>query len=185
MLVHFGESAGCDLPLLGSVLPSNQAHIERAIERVMQSGGRRIGLHGLTFKAGTDDLRESPLLLLARDLIEEGYDVKIYDENLSGPCRSESNRYLKQFIPDFAERVVQSFEELIDHAEVLVVTRELQGLLFRNAEFGADPRIVDLTCLEPTGPPRSGQMPPPHDPGAPQPHPTFLLGGEPDISTLG
>ena len=82
-LLHHARHADLDIPMLDAVFKSNTYQIERAVERIQNSGHRRVGLIGLSFKTGTDDLRESPLVTLAETLIGKGYDVRIYDPDVS------------------------------------------------------------------------------------------------------
>lgn len=78
-LVHAAQRADVSVPILSHVLPSNSAHLERAVELVERTGKRRVGMFGLSFKPGTDDLRESPLVELAERLFGKGYDLRIHD----------------------------------------------------------------------------------------------------------
>src|SRR5262249_1060489 len=81
-LTYRARQLDLELPLLGSVLPSNEAHIARAFRRIMETGARRIGVYGLSFKPNTDDLRESPGVALIERLIGKGRDVKVYDPHI-------------------------------------------------------------------------------------------------------
>ena len=80
------EMLGVDVPVLSAVLSSNRLQVERAVEMVLRTGKRRVGLLGLSFKAGTDDLRESPAVALVEALIAEGMELAIYDRNVA-PAR--------------------------------------------------------------------------------------------------
>src|SRR5256884_8950244 len=82
-LVYAARRADVSVPLLSHVLPSNEEHLKRAFELVTASGRRRIGLFGLSFKPGTDDLRESPLVELAERLVGKGDDLRIYDAHVT------------------------------------------------------------------------------------------------------
>ena len=145
MLVHTANRLGVDLPLLRSVLASNEAHLKRAMESIPKNGHRRIGLSGLAFKTGTDDLRESPIVLIAEHLIGKGYDVKIYDPAIETACITGTNRdYIEQHIPHLSSRLVRTMDELIEHAEVLVAAREAEHLQHRLAELGKRVVLVDL-----------------------------------------
>jgi GDP-mannose 6-dehydrogenase len=145
MLVSIGGRAGVDLPLLRGTLASNEAHLRRAIEAVPRNGHPRIGLNGLAFKSGTDDLRESPIVLIAEHLIGKGYDVKIHDPAIETSMISGTNRdYIEFHIPHLSRRLVHSLDELIEHSEVLLVTREAEHLLDRIVALGRRPIIIDL-----------------------------------------
>jgi GDP-mannose 6-dehydrogenase len=145
MLTHLASRHALELPLLRSILASNEAHLKRAIEAVVRNGHRRVGLNGLAFKAGTDDLRESPIVLIAEHLIGKGFDLKIHDAAIRASLLNGTNReYIERHIPHLASRIVHSLDELIEHAEVLVITRDGHSLLQRVAALGKRPMIVDL-----------------------------------------
>src|SRR6202012_159925 len=88
------------LPLLESIMPSNSEHIDRAASAVLASEGRRVGVLGLSFKPGTDDLRESPMVHLVKRLLGEGCDIKIWDNNVALGQLIGSNRdFIQEYIP--------------------------------------------------------------------------------------
>jgi GDP-mannose 6-dehydrogenase len=114
-----------DLPLLNSVLPSNEAHISRAFHRVMETGCRKLGIYGLAFKPNTDDLRESPGIALIERLIGKGYEVKIYDPHIQLDAIYGSNQaFLLSALPHIGRCMEKSLEAVLDWADVLVVTQE-------------------------------------------------------------
>jgi GDP-mannose 6-dehydrogenase len=128
-LLYHARHVDIETPLLSSVFPSNDYQIDRAIARIQASGERRIGLIGLSFKPGTDDLRESPLVTLAETLIGKGFDVRIYDpdvrlRNLVGTNRA----YIEQAIPHIAGVMCDSEVELLAHARVLVIGKAVPGM---------------------------------------------------------
>lgn len=145
MLVQLASRLGADLPLLRSILASNEAHLKRAIDAVPKNGFLRIGLNGLAFKSGTDDLRESPIVLIAEYLIGKGYDVKIHDPGIETSWINGTNRdFIERHIPHLSRRLVHSLDELIDHADVLVITRDGDQLLDRIVQQDKRPVVVDL-----------------------------------------
>ena len=88
------------LPLLESIMPSNEEHLERAVEMVLGTGKRKIGMLGLSFKAATDDLRESPHVQLVKRLLGEGREIRIWDDNVSlGRLIGSNREYIEQVIP--------------------------------------------------------------------------------------
>ncbi len=146
MLVQIASRKGVDLPMLRNVLTSNEAHLRRALEAIPKNGHRRIGLDGLAFKTGTDDLRESPIVLIAEHLIGKGYDVKIHDPAIETSRITGTNRdYIEQHIPHLSSRLVSTLDDLIEHSEVLVATRDAETLLHRTAELGKNSMVIDLT----------------------------------------
>lgn len=109
-------------PILASVLPSNQLQIERAVNAVIAAGRHKVGILGISFKAGTDDLRESPVVELAERLLGKGYDLRVYDSNVNLARVSGANRaYILERIPHLSCLMVDSMDELLDHADTVVV----------------------------------------------------------------
>ena len=145
MIVQIASRAGVELPLMRAILASNEAHLKRAIEAVPKNGHARIGFNGLAFKAGTDDLRESPIVLIAEHLIGKGYDVKIHDQGIEASLITGANQeYIQRHIPHLSSRLVRNPEELVEHSEVLVITRDDDRLQEAVVESGKQPIIVDL-----------------------------------------
>lgn len=114
-----------DLPLLNSVLPSNDAHLSRAFRRVMETGWRKLGVYGLAFKPNTDDLRESPGVALIERLIGKGCDVKIYDPHIHLDAIYGSNQaFVLSALPHIGRCMEKDLEALLNWADVLIVTQE-------------------------------------------------------------
>jgi GDP-mannose 6-dehydrogenase len=121
-LTASARSRHLDVPVLDAILPSNQRHIEHALELVEATGKRRVGMLGLSFKPGTDDLRESPNVELTERLIGKGYDLRIYDRNVSlARLVGANKRYIEEAIPHVSSLLTEDLDVLLDHAEVLVV----------------------------------------------------------------
>ncbi|HUG90533.1 MAG TPA: nucleotide sugar dehydrogenase [Planctomycetaceae bacterium] len=121
-LTRFAQRSAIDAELLSAILPSNRSHLERAIAAIRASGQRRVGLVGLSFKAGTDDLRESPLVAVAETLLGRGYDLRIYDPGVRMSSLSGSNlAYVDRHLPHLAALLVDDAAELFEHAELLVL----------------------------------------------------------------
>jgi GDP-mannose 6-dehydrogenase len=150
MILHLASRNSVDLPLLRSLLPSNDAHLKRSIDMVPDHGARRIGLNGLAFKSGTDDLRESPIVIIAEHLIGKGYDLKIHDPAIETSLITGANRdYIEKRIPHLSSRLVRSVDELIQHSEVLLLTRDNDALMERAAKLGKRPLFIDLRGRSP------------------------------------
>src|SRR5207244_7602477 len=110
------------LPILSAALPSNQLQIERGIQAVVDKGSRKIGILGFSFKAGTDDLRESPMVELTERLIGKGYDLRVYDRNVSLACLHGANRdYILNKIPHISRLMVPTIDEVLAHAQTIVI----------------------------------------------------------------
>jgi GDP-mannose 6-dehydrogenase len=119
---------GLNLPVIESILPSNESHLRSCIQMVTETGKRRIGLVGLSFKAGTDDLRESPAVELAERLIGKGRDVRIYEPSIApGRLHGTNLEFIEKSIPHIWKLLVGSLDELLHHAEVVVVMQQLKA----------------------------------------------------------
>ncbi len=112
-----------EAPLLRSLMPSNRQQIERALQWVLGYGKRNVGFLGFSFKAGTDDLRESPYLELIERLLGKGCDIRIFDQNVSLARLVGANKaYLMNAIPHVTQLMVPSVDDVVKHADVLVAT---------------------------------------------------------------
>jgi GDP-mannose 6-dehydrogenase len=110
------------LPLLESVLVSNNEHIDRAAEAILSLGQRRISIIGLSFKAGTDDLRESAVVYLVKKLIAEGCDIRIWDENVVlGQLIGSNREFIEAYIPHIGMLLRSNLEEVLAHGNVVVL----------------------------------------------------------------
>lgn len=147
-LTHQVRELDLKLPLLESVLPSNEHHIERAADMILSLGKRKIGVLGLSFKPGTDDLRESPLVLLVKKLIAEGHDVRIWDDNVSlGQMIGSNRQFIDEYIPHIGSLLCSEIADILSHAEVVVlgtsaVPREAVFADLRDEQY-----LVDVNSL--------------------------------------
>jgi len=137
------------LPLFDSIMPSNEEHLARAVEMVLQTGKRKIGMLGLSFKAATDDLRESPQVQLVKRLIAEGREIQIWDDNVSlGRLIGSNREYIEQVIPHIGLLLNANLEEVLRDAEVVVIgTRDLNWDSLKNS-IRRDQEVIDLVNLE-------------------------------------
>jgi len=121
-LLYRAREADVELPMTRSILTSNRHQIDRAIEAVVGLKKRRVSILGISFKAGTDDLRESPLVTLAEALIGKGLDVRIYDSEVSLARLVGANKeYIEREIPHIASLLVNDLEAVIAHGDVLII----------------------------------------------------------------
>ena len=128
-LMNLAKSNHVEAPMIGGIMGSNQAHVDHAVETVLSSGKRKVGMVGLSFKAGTDDLRESPLVTIAERFIGKGLDLRIWDPEVSlARLVGANKRYIEESIPHISSLMVKGVEEVIDHAEVLIVGLKTQPL---------------------------------------------------------
>jgi GDP-mannose 6-dehydrogenase len=148
-LTYKARTLDLDLPVLNAILPSNQLQIERGYAMIAAKGKRKIGVLGFSFKAGTDDLRESPVVEVIERLIGKGYDLRIYDKNVNMAALTGANRdYILNHIPHISRIMVTSMDEVLEHAEVLVVGNgsiEFNGLA---ARLRPGQSLVDLVRIK-------------------------------------
>lgn len=144
-LTYKAKTLDVELPVLNAVLASNTAHTERGIQMVLESDKRRIGILGFSFKAGTDDLRESPLVHLIETLIGKGLELKLYDRNVNLASLVGANRdYILNRIPHISRLMVGTMAEAMDFADVIVIGNASEE--FRDVRSAARPEqtIIDL-----------------------------------------
>ncbi|MFC5068077.1 nucleotide sugar dehydrogenase [Flaviflagellibacter deserti] len=109
-------------PILDATLAANEVQLARAYQMIAATGSRRIGMVGLSFKSGTDDLRESPFVELCEMLYGRGYDVRIYDPNIQiGKLTGANYQYIRSRLPHLASLLTTQIDDVVDHAEVLVL----------------------------------------------------------------
>ncbi len=140
-------------PVLDSILPSNDRQVRLAADMVLEKGNRKIGILGMSFKAGTDDLRESPMVTLIEFLIGRGMDLAIYDRNVSQAQVMGANReYIEGEIPHIWSLVKESVDEVIDHADTIVVAHRNQEFEEALRRTRPDQVVVDLVRVPFAGP---------------------------------
>jgi GDP-mannose 6-dehydrogenase len=129
-------------PLLGSIMASNRNQVANALDLVTQAGKRRIALLGLAFKANSDDLRESPLVTLAEQLIGKGYELRIFDANVDHARQFGANRqYIEQQIPHVSALLRSDLQQVIDEAEVIVLGNNDERFV---QALDAGKQVIDL-----------------------------------------
>jgi GDP-mannose 6-dehydrogenase len=144
-LTYLGRSLDVETPVLGSILASNQLHIAHAMSMIRATGARRVGLLGLSFKEGTDDLRESPVVTLAEQLIGKGYELLVYDRNVRLASLVGANReYILNHIPHIGRLMVDRPEELVDYADVIIVAAASGDIREVLQQLPAGKRVIDL-----------------------------------------
>lgn len=144
-LIYKARSMDVETPVLNAILPSNERQVQRAIDMVTSKGGRKVGVLGFAFKAGTDDLRESPMVEVIERLIGKGYDLRIYDRNVSLAALTGANRdYILNHIPHISQLMVDSADKVLSFADTVVVGNGAAE--FRGAVTQARPgqQVVDL-----------------------------------------
>jgi GDP-mannose 6-dehydrogenase len=121
-LTYRAKELDMRLPLLESLLPSNNEHIERAVASVLQTNKRKVGMLGLSFKPDTDDLRESPLVHLAKRLIGEGCEIQIWDRGVAlGRLIGSNRQFIEDVIPHIGLLLCESADQVVKNADVVIL----------------------------------------------------------------
>jgi GDP-mannose 6-dehydrogenase len=149
-LSYRAKQSDLELPLLGSLLESNRKHIESAIRMVRETNCNRIGVLGLSFKAGTDDLRESPIVELIEVLIGKGMHLSIYDEEVSlSKLVGANKRYIEEAIPHISSLMVESAEKVIESSEIVIVSKKSPKIQDAVMKKAGKRLVLDLVRIAP------------------------------------
>ncbi len=147
-LQHRAREVDLETPLIDSLLDSNRLQVQHAIDRVVDTGRKRIGLLGFSFKAGTDDLRESPMVVLAEALLGKGYDLCIFDRNVSLARLVGANKqYIEEQIPHLSRHLCTSVDELIAGCDVIVIGNGAPEFREAICRCRPDQTVIDLVRL--------------------------------------
>lgn len=147
-LTHTARRHDVDVPLLSNLLLSNDVHLRRAVDTVIADGRRKVGVFGLSFKPGTDDLRESPMVELTERLLGKGFDVKVYDANVALSRLVGANRvYVADRLPHIGEILSDDVAEVCDHGEILIVGSATPEIVDALGRAGMHKLVVDLVRL--------------------------------------
>ena len=139
------------LPLLESLMPSNVEHVDRAMEMVMSTGKKKIAQLGLSFKAGTDDLRESPQVQLIKRLMGEGLEVKVWDEDVSlGRLAGANRQYIEEVIPHIGSVLSADLEATLRSAEVVILGNKSASKDQLAKYLRPEQIVIDLIHLDKT-----------------------------------
>lgn len=147
-LAYKSKSLDLTLPIINSILHDNERHIRRGVDMITSKGHRRVGILGISFKAGTDDLRESPVVEVIECLLGKGYDLKLYDYNVNMASINGANKdYILNKIPHISRLMVNSMDEVMQHAETVVIGNSSQE--FRQVLNKATPEqvVVDFVRI--------------------------------------
>ena len=144
-MVYVAKERDVEAPLLGSVLDSNDAHIQRVVDTIVEMRRRRVALIGLSFKVGSDDLRESPFVRLAEALIGKGVPLRIYDSDVALDELFGRNRaYVQEHLPHVGQLVAGDFETVVADADVIVVGKRLAPVASLASLVRPDQVVIDL-----------------------------------------
>jgi GDP-mannose 6-dehydrogenase len=151
-LLWAGRAHEVETPVLSAMMPSNDRQIREALDTVLTFGRRRVGVVGLAFKPGTDDLRESPVVMLVEALIGKGLDVRILDRHVTLARLMGANRqYIETEIPHLSALLCDTPQRIVDHAEVVVIGTHGDDALAVLAALDPSQVVVDLTRTQANG----------------------------------
>jgi len=144
-LLHKAKSLDVSLPILAAVLPSNELQIERALQTVIDHGNRKVGILGFSFKAGSDDLRNSPVVELTERLLGKGFELRIYDGAVRLASIHGANRdYILHRIPHISGLMVSSIDEVLEHADTIVIGNAAPEVRDIPRRLGLRQTLIDL-----------------------------------------
>jgi GDP-mannose 6-dehydrogenase len=148
-LRYKAKTLDVETPILNSILVSNEAHVQRGLELILRQGKRKI--LGFSFKAGTDDLRESPIVELIERLLGKGYELLVYDKNVSLARLTGANRdYILNHIPHIANLMRDSVELVLDHAQIIVIGNAGPEFAQVPSRLRPDQKVIDLVRINST-----------------------------------
>jgi len=149
-LIYKAKIEDLELPLLNSILPSNDVQIRAAFRKILSYNKRNVGFLGFSFKTGTDDLRESPYIALVELLLGKGYSIALYDKYVNISKLVGANRdYLKKHLPHVDSLMKESPQEVINHSDIVVVCGNSNEYVEVLSEHGKDKIVFDLVRLFP------------------------------------
>ena len=151
-MVYVAKAVDVSAPLLGSILASNDAHIQRVLEMVLERGKRQVSMLGLSFKAGSDDLRESPFVRLAEGLIGKGVPLRIYDPDVSMPDVFGQNRaYVDERLPHVGRLMTEDLGQAVAGTDVVIVGKQVAGVDELRRLLRTDQTVIDLIGIAELG----------------------------------
>jgi GDP-mannose 6-dehydrogenase len=137
------------LPLIEAISASNHEHVERAVEAVLHTKKNKVGLLGLSFKAGTDDLRESPQVQLTKRLLGEGCQIRIWDASVSlGQLTGSNRQFIQEVIPHIGSLLSASLQEVVENSEVVIIGSASVQSEILSPLLGPNHCVIDLVNLE-------------------------------------
>jgi GDP-mannose 6-dehydrogenase len=151
-LAYRARTLDLELPLINAIMPSNRRHIDRALQMILELNERNVGVLGLSFKAGTDDLRESPVVELVERLLGKGHEIRIFDRNVNLSRLVGANRaYVYEHLPHIAKLMVDQVDEVVHHAGTLVIGNGDRQFADVVGRLNRSQRVIDLVRIDADG----------------------------------
>ena len=148
-LSYKGRMLDLELPLINSIILSNRSHVDRAMQMVLDLNERNVGVLGLSFKAGTDDLRESPVVELVERLLGKGHEIRIFDHNVNLSRLVGANRaYVYEHLPHIAKLMVDDVDDVVNHGGTIVIGNRDRYFAEVVGRLNMSQRVVDLVRIE-------------------------------------
>jgi len=150
-LLYKAKTLDVDVPMLKAVLESNELQVKLAVRHIIRLGKKRIGVLGFAFKAGTDDLRESPIVDLIEILLGKGYPIKIYDQQVSlAKIFGANKEFIEKRIPHIADLMVNDLENMVRNSEVIVIGNKSEEFVGIMSLLREDQHVLDLVRIQET-----------------------------------
>lgn len=147
-LTYQAKMHDLELPILSSILASNERQVCRGLQLITEKGHNRIGVLGFSFKAGTDDLRESPVVEIIERLLGKGHDLRIYDKNVNIASLVGANRdFILHRIPHISRLMVDRIDAVLDHAQTVVIGNKDPDFRSVLERLRPDQMLVDLVRI--------------------------------------
>lgn len=147
-LAYRAKELDVDVPVLSAALESNLIQIERAIQMITKTGKKKVGFLGFAFKAGTDDLRESPVVTVIERLIGKGYDVMLYDKEVSIAKLVGANKaYIENEIPHISRLMAESIDDVVEHSDVVIIGNKAEEFKALEHKINDDLIVIDLVRI--------------------------------------
>jgi GDP-mannose 6-dehydrogenase len=147
-LAYQAKTHDLELPIMTSILPSNELQVARGLQMITVNGNKRVGILGFSFKAGTDDLRESPMIEIIERLIGKGYDLRLFDKNVNLASLVGANKdFILNRIPHISRLMVNGIDAVLSHAQTVVIGNKDPDFASVPERLHADQRLVDFVRI--------------------------------------
>jgi GDP-mannose 6-dehydrogenase len=147
-LAYQAKTHDLELPIMTAILPSNELQVTRGLQMITANGNKRVGILGFSFKPGTDDLRESPMIEIIERLIGKGYDLRIFDKNVNLASLVGANKdFILNRIPHISKLMVNGIDAILSHAQTVVIGTKEADFMNVPERLHADQRLVDFVRI--------------------------------------